>query len=242
MRNTTVTRPDLEIIYPVYYEENNIEKVLRGVDQHTRTDYIVTIVYQDDNDPTIPIVRRMMRKKRNINLLKSKYGIGIMPALKTGFEHAKGRLILIMMADLSDDPREIEKMVHMILKEGYDLVCASRYSPGGRRLGGSALKGFLSFFACKTLRLFTGIPTYDVTNAFKCFRRSMLREITIESTKGFELPLEITVKWFLLGKKIGEVPTVWKERTSGESKFKLFQEIPYYLRWYTFAIKKRWIG
>jgi hypothetical protein len=142
------------------------------------------------------------------------------------------------MSDLSDNPKDIDKMVR-IIESGYSLVCASRYSSGGKRLGGQRIKGLLSFIACKTLKIITGIPTNDATNAFKCFRREILQRIEIESKYGYELPLELTVKAMSLKLPISEIPTIWRERRSGKSKFKLFVLLPNYFRWYLFACRVR---
>ena len=229
----------LDIILPVYYEKENIKDVLKGIERFVKTSHRVSLVHQDSNDPTLVEIKKINDKTSCFKLVKSKYGVGVVEALKTGFEQARGEIICIMMADLSDDPKDIDEMVGLIEK-GYDFVCASRYSKDGKREEGPIIKGILSFLACKTLRLFTGIPTNDATNAFKCFRRRLLKEIKIESKAGFELPLELTVKAHSLGYKIAEIPTTWKERKKGKSKFKLFKLLPYYLRWYIFGIRSSW--
>lgn len=221
----------LSIIIPIYHEEENILHALKGIQTHVLTPHTIFLVYDDPNDPTLPILKK--HNKKNIQLVKNSFGKGIVAALKTGFTKAKTEILVIMMADLSDNPKDIDKMVKKI-NQGYDLVCAARYTKKGKRSGGPIIKGMLSYIACKTLRFFTGIPTDDATNAFKCFRKSILKDIKIESVGGFELPLEITVKAFCNGKKITEVPTIWHERHSGESKFKLIQWLPHYLRWYVY--------
>jgi glycosyltransferase involved in cell wall biosynthesis len=160
-------------------------------------------------------------------------------ALTTGFRHVSSDIVIIMMSDLSDNPKQVDQMVKKI-SEGYDFVCATRYSSGGKRIGGSMLKAFMSWFACITLRMITGIPTSDATNAYKCFKRDLLEKVTIESKAGFEIPLELIVKAYRIGYQITEVPTVWRERETGSSSFKIFSWIPYYMRWYTAAITYRY--
>jgi glycosyltransferase involved in cell wall biosynthesis len=164
-------------------------------------------------------------------------GKGMLKALKKGFETSTSEIVVITMADLSDDPADIEKMVAKV-DEGYDFVCASRYMPGGKHIGGPFLKGFLSYVGCKTLRFFTGIPTNDATNAFKCFRREVVRDMTIESKEGFELPLELAVKAYKKGFKITEIPTTWRDREKGKSKFMLWRNIWFYLRWYLYGVAR----
>jgi len=83
-----------------------------------------------------------------------------------------------------------------------------------------------------------GLPTHDATSAFKMYRKSMLDQLQIESDRGFEISIEITVKAFLAGFRITEVPTVWRDRTEGTSNFRLFNWLPYYLRWYRLALTR----
>lgn len=226
----------VDIILPVFREEENIEKLYSSIQKNVSSPHRLLFVYDSDTDPTVAILRRMQKNTKTVLLVKNMFGSGIVNALKTGFRTAKSEIIIIMMADLSDNPKDVDTMVRKI-SEGYDVICASRYSGSGKRIGGSYIKGLLSYIGCKTLRILTGIPTDDATNAFKCFRRSFLSGVTVESTGGFELPLELTVKAYLKGKKIIDIPTVWRERRKGKSKFKLFRWFPQYVRWYILALR-----
>jgi dolichol-phosphate mannosyltransferase len=113
---------------------------------------------------------------------------------------------------------------------------------GGRQEGGPRLKRLMSRTAGLTLHWFAGVPTHDPTNNFKLYARRFLDEVTIESTAGFELALELTVKATLAGRRIGEVPTTWRDRTAGQSNFKLRRWLPHYLHWYRLAFVVRWLG
>lgn len=232
-----IERDKLTILLPVYHEEENIEKTITQIQKNVNTPHQIMVIYDTVKDPTVTVVRQLKMPRSRIVLQKNIYGRGIVQALKTGINKATSPILIIMMADLSDNPKDIDKMVKKI-DEGYDLVCASRYLEKGRRLGGPIFKGLLSRLSCISLHVFTGIPTRDATNAFKAFRRDIFKDIQIESVGGFELPLEITVKAFVNGKKITEIPTIWRERESGNSKFKLFQWLPQYLKWYFYALRK----
>jgi dolichol-phosphate mannosyltransferase len=67
----------------------------------------------------------------------------------------------------------------------------------------------------------------------------MLNAMTLESRGGFEISLEITVKAFIAGYRIAELPTTWRDRTAGESRFRLWHWLPRYLRWYVYAFRPR---
>ena len=113
---------------------------------------------------------------------------------------------------------------------------------GGSQTGGPLLKGLMSRTAGLTLHWFAGLPTHDATNSFKLYRKSYLESVTVESTGGFELGLELTVKAYRQGRKICEVPTSWTDRTAGESHFKIMKWLPSYLKWYFHAFKTRLLG
>ncbi len=228
----------LDIIIPIYNEQDNIERVLNQIKEHVKTPYLITVVLQDKNDPTIEILKPLQKKMKNLHIIFTKNGVGMLKALKEGFANTKAPIITIMMGDLSDDAEDIDKMIAKINK-GYDLVCASRYYKNGKRIGGPIIKGFLSYLACISLNAVIKLPTHDATNAFKTFKRSLLDEIVIESHEGFEMPIELTVKAFHKHKKITEIPTIWRDRESGKSKFTLWHNMPLYLRWYMYGIINR---
>jgi hypothetical protein len=123
------------------------------------------------------------------------------------------------------------------IHEGYDVVCGSRYMAGGRQSQGPLLKRTLSRLAGVSLYYLAGLPTHDVTNSFKLYRKELLDRLTIESAGGFEVGMEIVVKAFAEGAKIAEVPSVWADRTAGSSRFRLWKWLPNYLRWYWFALQ-----
>lgn len=227
----------LTFVIPVYNEAANIPPLLKGITSSVKTPYRVNFIYDSKKDPTITAVHTAAKGNKNIRLIQNKYGKGVINALKTGLETANTDYICIMMADLSDNPRDVDKMVKK-LDKGADFISGSRYSRGGKRTGGPKIKGGLSRVGCILLNKFSGIHTKDATNAFKCFKRKILKDITIESTGGFELPLELTVKAYKKGYIIDEVPTVWRERIHGTSKFKLIKWFPSYLKWFVYGITR----
>jgi dolichol-phosphate mannosyltransferase len=143
------------------------------------------------------------------------------------------------MADLSDDHGCVDAM-YALYRQGFAVVSASRYAPGGAQRGGPWVKGLLSRVAGASLRLVAELPTWDATNSFKLYSREFLDSVELESEGGFELALELTVKAHLQGRRIAELPTVWTERASGQSRFQLRKWLPHYLRWYLLGMRSRW--
>jgi len=228
----------INIVIPVYNEGSNIIETLNEIKKKISMPVNIFIVFDFDGDNTISVVRKFMEKNKNIHLVKNKYGNGVLNAIKTGFDAVVNGYILVMMADLSDELDKVGEMMEKV-KEGYDIVCGSRYMRGGKQIGGPWFKKMLSRLAGVSLHYLIGIPTHDVTNSFKIYSKEVLKEINIESDGGFELGMEILIKAFLKGYKISEVPSFWHTRTSGESRFKLMKWLPKYFYWYWFAVQKK---
>jgi dolichol-phosphate mannosyltransferase len=229
----------LTIVIPVFNEGANFPFLWEEIQSQIHSTFHALVVYDFDEDNTVPAVQEILRKgETRIRLVKNQVRRGVVGAILTGFNEVDRGPVLVLMADLSDDLGQVDKML-ALYKEGSDLVAGSRYMNGGSIEGGPWLKQFLSRMAGLTLHLFRGIPTHDATNAFKIYDRQMLKPITIESQRGFELNLELTVKAFLAGYKIAEVPTRWRDRARGESRFQLWGWPPHYLKWYFFAFQPR---
>jgi hypothetical protein len=122
---------------------------------------------------------------------------------------------------------------------GVAVAAASRYMPGGQQVGGPAFKSFLSKAAGLSLYYLCRIGTRDATNSFKAYDVAFVRDVGIESDRGFEIGLELTAKARRLRLPVAELPTIWLERVEGVSSFKVASWIPRYLRWYRFAFGRR---
>lgn len=227
------------IVIPVYNEGDNIQKTLSELDGKVSVDAETWLVYDGEQDTTLPAARMLEGKTRiPFRLVRNKYGRGALNAIKTGLEDAQSELIVVTMADLCDPPAVINELVAAAEREGADIVCASRYMKGGRQYGGPRFKGFLSHAAGLILCWFARLPTHDPTNSFKLYRKSFLNSVTIESTGGFELGIELVVKANAAGRKIVEVPTTWRDRMAGQSNFKLWKWLPHYLKWFFYAFRR----
>ncbi|MBP5641365.1 MAG: glycosyltransferase family 2 protein [Victivallales bacterium] len=229
--------PDLSVVIPVYNEGEHIATMLNTLCTHIPDDSQVIIVYDFDGDNTVPVVERIRNSLPfEVTLLKNDLGRGVLNALKAGLKAAIAKFVFVMMADLSDPPDIIPTMLEKAEKEKLDVVCASRFMPGGTHEGGPWLKNLLSKCAGLSLWYLTSIPTHDPTNNFKLYSRAFLMETPIESAGGFEIALELTVKAWKHGWNVGEVPSSWRERSGGKSNFKLWKWLPHYLKWYFYAL------
>lgn len=232
-------RQELSIVMPVYKEGDAVEPEIRALSRDVATAHEILVVYDFDEDPTVPVIGRLSREIPAVRGLRNDLGRGVLNAMKAGISAGSGDYVLITMADGSDEPAVVDRMVELA-RDGADVVAASRYMAGGRQIGGPFLKRLMSRTAGLTLHWFAGVATHDPTNNFKLYARRFLDATTIESTAGFELALELTVKATLDGRRVAEVPTTWRDRTAGQSNFKLRKWLPHYLDWYRRAFVGRW--
>ncbi len=227
------------MVVPVYNEGENITATLRGLHEALAgRESEVLVVYDFDEDNTLPVVERLRAEMPEVRPHRNRVGRGVLNAIRAGFQAASAPLVLVTMADGSDDPREIPAMLDLA-RGGAGVVAASRYMRGGHQVGGPLLKRTLSRAAGLSLHWVGGLPVHDPTSNYKLYSRGLLDQVTIESTAGFELAIELTVKAHLLGMPVAEVPTTWRDRTAGESRFQLRKWLPHYLHWYWVGIKGR---
>lgn len=229
------TPETLNVLVPVYNEAENFPKLIAAIEGKIPEPFALHVLYDFDADTTVPVARALAETRPWLRLVKSAGPRGVVGAIRTGFAHVGSGPALVMMADLSDDISSIPRMLELY-RQGYRVVCPSRYMPRGRQLGGPLLKRLLSRLAGLSLRTLVGFPTHDATNNFRLYDAALVNEMGIESAGGFELALELTAKAFRRGIPVAEVPTTWRDRTAGESRFQLKKWLPRYLGWYWYAL------
>ena len=226
---------------PVYNEADNIVQFLEAIKTKVGSRHETLLIYDFEEDTTLPPARKFASDYPSLRLVKNTRGRGALNALKTGLEESRGDVAVVTMADLSDDVSQVDLMAGLV-RGGAGLVAASRYMRGGSQIGGPRVKKALSRLAGVSLRFLTRIDTHDATNNFKAYSRILIDEVEIESNAGFELGLEMATKAQLGGYVIEEIPTIWRDRTAGESRFKVIKWMPGYLRWYFLCIVGTWSG
>ncbi len=218
----------LTIVVPVYNEGGNLRSWWEQARTYLPEHGTVRLVYDFDEDDTLPVARALAVEGAPITLLRNA-GKGVLGALLTGLRSVEAGPVLVSMADLSDDFRALPAML-AAYRAGADVVVASRYMPGGRQIGGPWLKGQLSRWGGRSLKWLAGFPVSDATNSFRLYDAALVRRLDLESTGGFEVGFEITMKAWMAGARIAEVPCTWRDRVTGESRFHLRKWLPLYAR------------
>ena len=123
-----------------------------------------------------------------------------------------------MDADLSHNPSDIIRLLNSMDK--YDLVIGSRYLDGFNVVNWPLRRLLLSYGANLYTRILTGLPLYDSTGGFKCFKSHVLKNINLEKveSEGYSFQIEMNYLSWINNNKIKEIPIVFTDRTVGQSK------------------------
>jgi len=234
----TAARADvtLDIVIPVYNEGPNILSVLRALEAAVNTPSRILICYDRDDDDTLSTIDAHWRGGRWPIIYVRNQGQGAHGAVMTGLRYGTAPFALVYPGDDDYNAGILDEMVAKAC-EGNDIVCASRFMPGGSMVGCPWLKAFLVRAAAASLYYLASIPTHDATNGFRLFSRRAIQQIKIESNQGFTYSLEFLVKAGRLRWGIAEVPARWFERSAGQSRFRVLRWVPAYLTWYLYAFK-----
>ena len=217
-----------------------MQPVLRRIFEVVKIDAEVLVVYDDPSDTTVPAIEKLRTEFSNLRSVHNTYGRGPANAIKFGIDASASDVVVVTMADGCDDASQIEVLTRLV-ERGVVVASASRYARTGQQVGGPFLKGLMSRIAGLTLYYGARVGTRDATNSFKAYSTDFIRQVGIESDKGFEIGIELVAKARRHRRPVAEVPTIWLDRSFGVSNFKIAIWLPRYLKWYfhAFGPKKK---
>ena len=230
------------VVIPTYNEADNIKNIINAVHAVVPETNILIV---DDNSPdgTAEIVKELKNGNERIHLLVRHGKMGLGTAYCSGFKYAldKGFEIIIEMdADFSHDPKILPKFLKEI--ENYDLVIGSRYLTGVNVVNWPLRRLILSYGANFYTRFITGMPIHDATGGFKCFRAEALKKINLDEihSNGYGFQIEMNYRLWKLGSTIKEIPIIFIDRLSGESKMN--KSIVYEAVFLVWRLKFSWLN
>ena len=204
----------LSVVIPVYNEKNTIKDLIRKVDG-VNLDKEIIIVDDYSTDGTREILKSLENNDKYKFFFHDK-NMGKGAALRTGFKHVTGDIVIIQDADLEYDPNEYEKLIVPILEGNADVVFGSRFLTGQHRV--LLFWHYLGNKLLTTLsNMFTNLNLTDMETCYKVFKKEVLNEINFKSNRfGFEP--EFTVKVAKRRYRIYEVPISYFGRDYSEGK------------------------
>jgi glycosyltransferase involved in cell wall biosynthesis len=201
------------IVVPFYNEQENIPTLymkLTEVMDGLAEPYEMVFVDDGSKDNTYKVLSEIYEHDRRVNVVRLRRNFGQTPALKAGFDFARGEIVISMDGDLQHDPEEIPLFLEKI-EEGYDLVSGWRFQRKDHWL----MRQVPSRIANWMMAKLSGIDLHDFGTTFKAYRREILQEIQLYG----ELHRFIPALASSTGARIAEVPISNPERKSGQSNY-----------------------
>ena len=195
-------------------EHLHVELDLRGVPHE------IVVVDDGSSDRTWEILGSLRARIAQLQPVKNEGLHGFGRAIVCGLDHAKGDAVVIMMADESDDCRDVVRYWEK-LNEGHDCVFGSRFTKGGGVIDYPRFKLLVNRLANFFLRILFRIRLNDTTNAFKAYRRTVIEGCRPLIAPHFNLTVELPLKAIVRGFSWTVIPITWRNRRHGEAKLKL---------------------
>ena len=216
---------ELSIIAPMYNEAKNVNSTTASIAQLLSTfekPWELLLIDDGSTDNTLEIARKAEKEIDNLRVISYPVNCGRGRALRTGFEYARGKYVITIDFDLSYSPDHIlliyEQLVDPSLMN--DVVLASAYMKGGKVIGVSPFRLFISKLGNKILEYTFPQSFKTSTCILRGYKREVLQALELASD-GKEIHLEILSKVCALGFRVKEMPATLTSRKTGKSKFDL---------------------
>lgn len=213
----------LSVVIPAHNEEGSIaETVETLVDtlEGAGIDHEVLVIDDHCTDGMSELVAEIAERRPTVRFVRNEGRAGFGFAVRCGLEHYNGDAVAVMMADLSDCPRDLV-MYCKLLDQGFACAFGSRFMPGSRVRGYPPFKLALNRIVNFAIRALFRHGMNDTTNAFKAYRREVIDNVQPLLSHHFNLTVELPLKAVVRGHSYAVVPISWRNRSAGESKLRL---------------------
>jgi dolichol-phosphate mannosyltransferase len=213
----------LSVVIPAHNEEGSIAEtvgeVLRTLERE-QVDHEVVVVDDASTDATAEVIAHLAESSSAVRYLRSPYRNGFGFAVRAGLEAFTGDAVAIMMADGSDHPGDLVAY-YRLLEAGYDCAFGSRFMRGAEVKDYPRLKLVINRIVNLGIRFLFGHGYNDTTNAFKAYRREVIKNVQPLLSHHFNLTVEIPLKAIVRGHSYAIAPIRWRGRSAGESKLRM---------------------
>jgi dolichol-phosphate mannosyltransferase len=213
----------LSVVIPAQNEEGCIASTVEHLHLELRLHGVpheIVVVDDGSTDGTWSRLQELRQRIPEVLALQNTEQHGFGRAVTHGLDHMRGDAAVIMMADESDDCRDVVRY-WTLLNEGWDCVFGSRFVRGGGVIDYPWLKLRVNRMANLFLRGFFGIRLNDTTNAFKAYRRTVIEGCRPLISPHFNLTVELPLKAIVRGYSWTVVPVTWRNRRVGEGKLRI---------------------
>ncbi|HEV2393547.1 MAG TPA: glycosyltransferase family 2 protein [Verrucomicrobiae bacterium] len=213
----------LSVIIPARDEEGCIASTVEHLHLELRLNHVpheILVIDDGSTDRTWQILQELQKENPSLRPLRNAGPNGFGRAIICGLDQMRGDAAVIMMADESDDCRDVVRYWN-ILNQGYDCVFGSRFIKGGGVIDYPRLKLYVNRLANLFIRLLFRIKLNDTTNAFKAYRRTVIDGCRPLLAPHFNLTVELPLKAIVRGFNWTTVPITWRNRRTGAPKLKI---------------------
>lgn len=213
----------LSVVIPAHNEAEVVETTLNGLTavlDPEGLDYELLVVDDGSRDGTGDVVRRAAEANPRIACVRNDGPHGFGYAVRAGLEAFSGDAVAVVMADGSDDPRDVV-LYYRVLEAGFDCAFGSRFMPGAVVRDYPRIKLLINRVVNAGIRTIFRHGYNDTTNAFKAYRREVIENLQPLISPHFNLTVEMPLKAVSRGFSYAIVPTSWTNRAAGTSKLQL---------------------
>ena len=213
----------LSVVIPARDEEGRIAATAEHLFVELRLhgiEHEIVVVDDGSSDSTWTVLQQAMHRVPTLRPIQNTEDHGFGRAVTFGLKNIRGDAVVVMMADESDDCRDVVRY-WQVLNEGWDAVFGSRFIRGGGVIDYPAHKLAINRIANLFLRMMFRVPLNDFTNAFKAYRRNVVEGCGPFLSPHFNLTIEIPLKTIVRGYSWTVVPITWRNRRAGVSKLKI---------------------
>ena len=213
----------LSIVIPAHNEEENIAQTVLAITvelEKERIEHEIVVVDDNSTDKTGAVADDLSARRVAVKVLHRLSPKGFGRAVSDGLKAASGECMAVVMGDLSDDPRDIVKCFRKI-EEGYDCVFGSRFIKGSTVVDYPFFKLSINRMANLFIQALFFTRANDITNAFKLYKREVIRAVEPLEAPYFNITVEIPLKAIVRGFSFAQVPINWYGRKSGVSKLSI---------------------
>jgi dolichol-phosphate mannosyltransferase len=214
---------NLSVVIPAHNEAEVVEPTLRGLIAQLgpeEIDYEIVVVDDASSDGTADVVATVTAEEPRVRCVRNEGPHGFGFAVRKGLEEFRGDAVVIVMADGSDDPRDVA-LYYRVLEAGYDCAFGSRFMPGAKVHDYPRFKLGVNRIVNAGIRALFRHGYNDTTNAFKAYRREVIENLRPLLSHHFNLTVELPLKAITRGFSYAIVPTSWTNRAAGTSKLQL---------------------
>ncbi|MEK6984016.1 MAG: glycosyltransferase [Nanoarchaeota archaeon] len=217
------------VVIPAHNESKNLAKLLDKAYKtlkNTNEKFEIIVVNDNSTDNSKKTLENLKKRIKQLKVITRTTDPGVGYAIREGLSNVKGEVTITMDGDLSHDPAEIPKLLKFL--KDFDMVCGSRYAKGGSAdmaLSRIIVSGLFNLI----FRNLVGIPIKDFTSGFRVCKTRVIKNIKLNS-KTFGIYIEISLKAYLAGFKLTEIPITYHKRVFGKSNLNYFRQGPEYLK------------